>query len=159
MIVMRVVLVDGRDFFADDANQRLALDGGGDSLGKLFAIDGQRVTGGNRGLARDLHQQRTGAAHLLFQQPGRGVLGVGLQRVGAHQLGKVRGLVRGRRAHRPHLEQLDRDAAAGALPGCFRAGQSGADDADGFVHAGDAARICRYYTGWYGGDHGTSVVR
>ena len=130
----RSVLVDGRDLLAHHADEGIAFDGSRYRLGKFVAVHRERVPGRNGGLARDVHQQRTRAAHLLFQQPRRGVLRVGLQRVGADQFREVCTLVSGRRAQRPHLEQLDSDAAAGALPGGLRAGQSGTDDANGVGH-------------------------
>ncbi len=121
-----------RHFFAHDFDQRLGFYRRGHGFGKLFAIDGQRVSGRNSRLTPDLDQQRAGAAHLFFQQPGRGVLAVGLQGVRADQLGKVRRLVRRGRAYRSHLVQLHAQTAAGALPRGFRAGQAGADDANDF---------------------------
>jgi hypothetical protein len=42
--------------------------------------------------------------------------------------------MRGRRAHRPHLEQAHRDAATGALPSGFRAGQPGAHNVNRLLH-------------------------
>ena len=53
-----------------------------------------------------------GAAHLLLQQPGRGVFGLGLEGVGADELGEVGGLVRFGGAQWAHLGE--RDVAAGA---------------------------------------------
>jgi len=92
------------------------------------------VPGGNGGLAGDLHQQGTGAAHLFFQQPGRGVLTDGLERVGANELGKLRRLMRRSLAYGAHLIELHRNASAGTLPGSFCSGQAGADDAEGGCH-------------------------
>ena len=111
-----VVLVDVGDFLAHYANQRLALDGVRYGHREIFAIDRQRVPGGNRGLRGDVHQQGTGAAHLFFQQPRRGVLAIGFQRVGANKFGEMGGLVRGSLPDRSHLVEVDGDAAARALP-------------------------------------------
>ena len=132
------VRFEAGDFFADDANGWLGGDGFGDAPGKLDAIDGQRVTGGDGGLVRNAQQGRTGAAHLLLEQPGRGVGRLALERVGADQFAEIGRLVGGRAANRPHLEQLHGDAPASALPGRLRAGQTGADNANGLIHQNSA---------------------
>jgi len=63
--------------------------------------------GGGVGLCQ---QDGTGVAHLLLQEPGRGVLRLGLEGVGADQLGEVGGLVRLGGAGGTHL--VKRDLAA-----------------------------------------------
>ena len=119
------------DFLAHDTDQRLGGDGFGGEAGELQAIDGQGVPGGDSGAAGEFHEQRTGVAHLLLEQPGSGVFAVALERVGADQFGEEIGLMRGGVAQRAHLVEIDGEAAAGALPCGFGTGKAGADDADG----------------------------
>src|SRR5581483_11901700 len=78
-----LIVGDCRDFFTVNPDQRFARKGVGDRGGKSCASDGQRVSGRNGTLPGDLDQQRSGAAHFFFQQPGRGVFAVGLEGVGA----------------------------------------------------------------------------
>ena len=70
----------------NDANRGLGGDGLGNAPRKLDAIHGQRVAGGDGGLVGDAQKRRAGAAHLLLQQPGRGIGRLALERVGADQL-------------------------------------------------------------------------
>ena len=62
-------------------------------------------------------------AHGVFQL-------VGAQRVGAHQLGKIRALVGRGGLFRLHLPQCHRDASLCQLPGRFAPGKARADDGD-----------------------------
>ena len=50
------------------------------------------------------------------------------------KFGEVAGFVSRSPPRGPHLEQLDGDAAPGALPRRFRAGQAGADNSDAVGH-------------------------
>ena len=95
-----------------------------------FAVHGERVAGGDGGGVGGLQQKRVGAAHLLLQQPGRGVFGFGLEGVGADELGEVGGLVGFGGAQRAHLEESDVAAERGGLQCGFGAGESAADDVD-----------------------------
>jgi hypothetical protein len=114
--------------FAMNRDQRLARNGLGHARGKRCAIDCQRMSGRHGAFSRDLHEQRSGAAHFFLQQPGRGVLGVGLQGIRADQFRKIPTLMRCGGAHRTHLEKVDGNAPARALPRRFRSRQSRADD-------------------------------
>ena len=74
------------------------------------------------------HDQRSGAAHLLMQEPDgirRPV--VGAEGVGADELGKGSGLMRLGPALGPHLVQHDRHAGGGGLPGGLASGEPAAD--------------------------------
>jgi hypothetical protein len=135
-------LIDGGDFFPANCNERFAREGVGDFGGEGDAVDGESMPGRNGAGAGKLEQQRSGAAHFLFEQPGRSVHAVGLQRVGADQFGEVGGLMGGRGARGAHLTEFDGDAAAGALPGGFRSGKAGTDDADA-GHGGATSRAGR----------------
>ena len=133
-------LVDSSHLFAADVNATFMRERLSNAGGEGHAIDRQGMSGRNRGGARDRHQQRPGASHFFFQQPGSGVFAVRLQGIGANQLGEIGGLVRGSRARRPHLAELDVESAAGALPGGFRSGKAGSDDRDRSHFAFDVFR-------------------
>ncbi len=75
-------------------------------------------------------QETVSAAHLLLQQPGRGVLGLGLEGVGADELGEVGGLVRFGGANRAHLGDRDVATERGGLQCGFGTCESAADDVD-----------------------------
>jgi hypothetical protein len=91
--------------------------------GELDAVDGEGVAGGDGGGVGVGEQEGAGAAHLLLEQPGRGVFGLGLERVGADEFGEVGGLVGFGGAVRAHLVEVDLAAAAGGLQGGFGAGE------------------------------------
>ena len=105
----------------------------GDSCGKSLAIDRQRATGRNLiGIGR-AHDQRTQPAHFSVQQSDRIIGGViGAKRVGADELGEAIGAMGFRHPARTHFVQGNRNARLGDLPGCFRAGEAGANDMHGF---------------------------
>ena len=110
-------------------------DGFGDAARELDAIDGQRVAGRHGRLVGDAQKSGAGAAHLLLQQPGRGVGRLALERVGADQFAEFGGLVGGRQArlavdHGAHLVEVDLAAEARGGERGFRAGQAAADDAN-----------------------------
>jgi len=75
-------------------------------------------------LTRDLHQQRAGTAHLFFSSQGAVFSLSDLSELEQTSSAKFAVWWGGSGAHRPHLEQLHRDTATGALPRGFRAGQS-----------------------------------
>src|ERR1700722_3483304 len=95
---------------------------------------------GDRAFAGNLQQQRAGAAHLFLQEPGSGVFGFRLQRIGADEFSKVSSLVSRSRSLRSHFEEFDIDAAPGTLPSRFRAGQTGTDNANESAHDVGRAR-------------------
>ena len=104
----------------------------GDAAGELDAVDGECVAGGDgRGVSCG-EQERVRSTHLLFEQPGRGVFGLGLEGVGADELGEVRGLVRFGGAERAHLGERDVAAECGGLECGLGTGESAADDVDLF---------------------------
>ena len=125
----------GCDFFANDANARLGGDGLGDAARKLDAIDGQGVAGGDGGFVGKAQESGAGAAHLLLEQPGRGVGRLALERVGADQFAEVGGLVRRREPRLTvddgaHLVEVDLAAEARGGQRGFGAGQAAANDAN-----------------------------
>ena len=131
-----------RNFLAPDRNQRLARERIRDPGGKSGAINRQRMSGGDGALASDLQQPRSRPPHFFFQQPGRRVLAVGLQRVRADQFREIRGLMRRCGAHRTHLPKFDRNSAPRALPRCFRSRQPGAND---FYRCRSSRPLCHLF--------------
>ena len=115
-MVMPSKSVQRGDLLAHDADQGLGGDGLGDQAAEFEAIDGQGVPGGNGRAAGHVHQQRAGVAHLLLEQPGRGVFTVAFERVGADEFGEEFGLMGRSGAQRTHLVERDGEAAAGTLP-------------------------------------------
>ena len=111
-------------------------DTGGDALGELDAVDGEGVAGGDGGGVGFGEEDAAGAAHLLFQEPGSGVFGLGLEGVGADEFGEVAGLVGLGGARGAHLVEIDFASAFCGLQGGFRAGETAADDFD-FFHLVD----------------------
>ena len=111
-----------------DGDARLGFDAGGYSLGKFHSIHGEGVSGGHSGGVGFGEQEAAGATHLLLQQPGSGVFRLGLERVGADQLGEVRGLVGLGGARGAHLVERDFAAEGRGLESSFRAGESAADN-------------------------------
>ena len=76
---MRVVLFEGEDLFAVDGDAGLGGDAGGDTAGEFDAVDGEGVTGGDGGGVGLGEEDAAGPAHLLLEQPGGGVFGLGLE--------------------------------------------------------------------------------
>ena len=77
-----------------------------------FAVDGEGVAGGDGGVIGSARRKESGSAHLLFQQPGGGVFGLGFEGVGADEFGEVGGLMGFGGARRTHFEEVDFAAAA-----------------------------------------------
>ena len=130
-----LVLVQSGDFLANDANARL----GGDRLGnpprKLDAIHGQGVAGGDCGFIGNAQQRGTRTAHLLLEQPRRGVGRFALQGIGTDQLAKLGRLVSRGQAllaihDSSHLVEVHVAAQPRRSQCRFRPGQSAADDAN-----------------------------
>lgn len=116
-----------RDFFAADFDLWVGCDEVGDAAGELDAVYGEGVAGGNGTGVGGLQEEATGATHLLFEQPGRGVFTFALERVGADELCEVGGLVSFGGAQRPHLGEDDVATEVGSLKGSFGAGETAAD--------------------------------
>ena len=106
----------------------------GHSRRKRDTIHRQRMPRRNSAFRAISQQQRPGSPHLFLQQPWSSILGIRFQRVRADEFRKIRRLVRRRRSHRPHLEQLDVRTSPRALPRGFRPGQSGSDNAYQCAH-------------------------
>ncbi len=95
-----------------------------------IAVDGEGVAGGDGGGVGVGEEEGAGAAHLLLEEPGGGVFGLGLEGVGADEFGEVGGLVGLGGAGGAHLVEVDFAAEGGGLEGGFGAGESAADDLD-----------------------------
>ena len=72
-------------------------DRGGDALGELLAIDGQRGAGRHAHAIGDAHDQRAEPPHLLFEQADGVVELVAAEGIAADELGEPIGLVHGGR--------------------------------------------------------------
>jgi hypothetical protein len=93
------------------------------------------MAGWNRSCIGALQQKRSGAPHLLLQQPRRGVLAFALKRIGTNQFGKVSSLMGRSGAHRTHFVQNHSMSASGALPSSLAASEASSDDGDFFPHS------------------------
>ena len=83
------------------------------------------------------HDQRSGAAHLLMQQPnGVGLPFVGAEGIGTDQLGESAGLMRVGLPYGAHLVQHDRNAGLRDLPGRLAARQAATDHVNLACHSG-----------------------
>ena len=102
--------------------------------GEHVPVHGQRAA---RGHARRLGTAQNQAAqrlHLRLQQAGGVGQMLGLQRVGAHQLGKALHVVGGGELLRLHLQQAHAQPALGQLPGGLTARQARADYGHKIIH-------------------------
>src|ERR1700723_2913268 len=81
-----VFRVEGSELLANYADVRFSFNRCVDEPRELDAIDGEGMSGGNGAGIGALQQRRSGTAHLLLEQPRRGVLALGLQRIRADQL-------------------------------------------------------------------------
>ena len=122
-----VGLVELGDLFAVDGDAGFGGDAGRDALRELDAIDGEGVAGGDGGGVGVGEQEASGAAHLLLEQPGGGVFTLGLEGVGADELGEVGGLVGLSGAVRAHLVEVYGAASGGGLERGLGAGEAAAD--------------------------------
>ena len=125
-----VVLVESGDLFADYGDVGLGVDEFGDFCGKLDAVDGEGVAGGDGGGVGFGEEDTAGLAHLLLEEPGSGVFGLGLEGVGADELGEVGGLVGLGGARRAHLVEGDFGAEGCRLKGCLGASEASSDYLD-----------------------------
>ncbi len=125
-----VVLVELSYLFAMDGDARLGCDAFGYAPGEFDAVDGEGVAGGDGGGVGFGEEDAAGAAHLLFEEPGGGVFGFGLEGVGADELGEVGGLVGFGGAGGAHLVEVDVATAFRGLKCCFGSGEAAADDLD-----------------------------
>jgi hypothetical protein len=90
------------------------------------------------------HYERPCASKLFMKKPHRVVFPiVGTKRIRTDEFRETVGLVRVRRAERPHLVQDDRRARRRDLMRSFRPGESGTNDMNG---------------GWANGLHGVSSI-
>src|SRR5271156_2009645 len=110
------------------ADAGLGLNGALDKARELDAVDGQRVTGRHGAGIGALQQRRSGAAHLLLEEPGCGVFAFGLKGVRADELSEVGSLVRGGGADGAHLVEIDFEAEAREGESSFRTGEAASDD-------------------------------
>ena len=98
--------------------------------GELVAIDRECVARRDACRFGACDHGRVHQLHLMLQQAD----GIRLRRraegVGADELREIRGLVRGGRFRRPHLEQVDRVPLARERERAFTSGEAGADDLD-----------------------------
>ncbi len=127
--------IERGDLFAVDGDaggrsRRKGTDAGGDAAGELDAVDGEGVASGDGGGVGFGEEDGPGPAHLLLEEPGRGVFGLGLEGVGADQFGEVGGLVGLGGACGAHLVERDLAAEGGGLQSGLRAGEASADDFD-----------------------------
>ena len=121
---------DRRDLFADDGDQRVRSDLARDRLGEALAVHGERGAGRNAARFGRAHDERPEPAHFFLQQADRVIELVAAERVAAHELGEVIGLVDGGRTNRPHLVQCDGHAGRRSLPRRLAARKPSADDGD-----------------------------
>ena len=133
-----VVLVEGGDLFAVDGDAGFGSYAGGYSFGELDAVYGEGVAGGDGGGVGVGEEDGTGAAHLLFEEPGGGVFGLGLEGVGADEFGEVGGLVGLGGTRGTHLVEIDFAAEFCCLKGGFGACEASADDFDSLCRQGTA---------------------
>ena len=95
-------------------------DAGGYAGGEEFAVYGEGVAGGDGGGVGVREEEGACSAHLLLEEPGGGVFGLGLEGVGADELGEVGGLVGFGGARGAHLVEVDFAAEGRRLGGRLR---------------------------------------
>ena len=103
------------DFFAVDGDVGVRRRCGRLRGRRRVAVDGEGVAGGDGGGVGVGEEEGVGAAHLLLEEPGGGVFGLGLEGVGADEFGEVGGLVGLGGAVRAHLVEVDFAAEGGGL--------------------------------------------
>ena len=127
---------DLSDLPLDDGDQRVAADPLGDQVGKADPVHRQRPAGGDGRSLGAGDAEGAQALHLRLEQAGSGFQPLGLEGVGADELGKAGRVVGRGELLRLHLPKDHRDAVPGQGPGGLAAGKSGADDGDrGPVHS------------------------
>ena len=117
-----IVLVEVLHLFADYGDVGLGFDEGGYFCGEFGAVYGEGVASGDGGGVGGGEEEGVGSTHLLLEEPGGGVLGLGLEGVGADELGEVGGLVGLGGAMRAHLVEGDFAACLGCLKSGFGTG-------------------------------------
>ena len=125
--------ISARDsnLFANDSDQRVSFEGGGDRGREALAIDRQRAPSGHLICIRRAHDERAEPPHFPMDQADGVLVGiVGAERVRADELGQPVGLVGVGAPLRAHLVEDDRHARLRELPGGLGAGESAADDVD-----------------------------
>ena len=126
-------LRDLRDLALCDGDIRVAPDLLRDHARKAVAVDCQRAARLDAVCLRALQDQASQPPQLLLQQADRILQPVAAQGIRAHQLGKIRAVVRGRHFLRLHLHERHMDAALRKLPRRLASGQTRADHLD-FLH-------------------------
>ena len=126
---------------ARDLNHRIVLERRGDCAREIIAIDRER--GARRhacAIGRGDHE-RAEPAHLFFQDADRGIHRIVAQRIGAHELRKVRCLMSFGHLDRAHLDQPHGDTPARELPRSLAARESRSDNGYlDLIHGVDAAK-------------------
>ena len=118
-------------------DERLGLQRGGDGIGEVLPVHGERAAGGQARAVGAGHDERARPAHLFVQQADGVVLGiVGTEGVGADELRELPRLVGGRRRFGAHLEEHRAHTAPRELPAGLRAGKPAADNLDRGVREG-----------------------
>ena len=119
-------------FLANHRDQRLGFDRSGYRIRKAVAIDRESAACGHLVAIGRRHDQRSGEPHFRMQNAHRtGGRIIRAKRIRADQFGKAIGLVGVGHALAAHFVEDHGNAAAGNLPGRFRAGETAADYVDG----------------------------
>ena len=114
--------------FLNDLHIGKGADGLSHGAGKAFAVHRQRAAGSYAVLIGTAHHDAAEPPQLFFEKPhGVGKL-VAAQRVGAHELRKIRRDVRRSHFFRLHFDQPHRDAPDGKLISRFGTGKTGSDN-------------------------------
>jgi hypothetical protein len=119
-----------RYFPADDRDQRVAGNRGGDHIREAGPVDRERGAGRDTGVGRGPEHEGTEPAHLLLQEAHRVIEFVAAERVAADELRQPVGLVHRGRPRGTHLVQHHAHAAPGSLPRRLGPRKAAADDAD-----------------------------
>lgn len=125
-------LVEVENLFPVDGDAGIGGDAGGYPGREFGSVDCKSVAGGDRGRGGVLEEEAVSAAHLLLEEPGGGVFGLGLEGVRADEFGEVGGLVGFGRAVGAHFVEVYGAAERGGLEGGLRSGEAAADDFDFF---------------------------
>ena len=120
---------------ADHLDERLALHEAGHLGRELIAVDGKRPSGGHARLPGNVQEHAPHLGELGLEEAGSRLRLGGLQRVGAHELGKAVGVVGGRVRGRPLLEEADAHAPPRQLKGALGACEARPNDRNEPLHA------------------------
>ena len=122
------IIGDAEDLLPVDAEARKRLHHLGHAAREQAAVHRQGAARRHLHLVGDADDEGVHPPHLFLQQAGGLVESVAAEAVGADELGEVVGLVDGGPPDRPHLEEVDAQAAAGELPCRFTTGEAAPDD-------------------------------